>query len=239
MFTHLHIKTLAQQKGVSSLIVMMILILTLISVLSAQRVGLLNEAFMGADSDTQRAFAATEAILQDAKLDIQGYKTNDDGTTTACTDDGLGCRAAGDISFPQGGNAGAYSASNIELALNGASCKNGICLPFSGSGLGFWLSSSTLANMKAVAAKYGQYTGADSADNSVLANKSWYWVEVYTYNTGGEIAQSGLPSAVKPPMVNPINPYVYRITAITEGQKTGTISVLQTYYVPSKNAGTS
>ena len=68
----------SEQKGVTVFIVLVMLILGLISVLSALRVGILNEAFVGNDSDAQRTYAAAEAMMRDALIDVRGKFDNGD-----------------------------------------------------------------------------------------------------------------------------------------------------------------
>ena len=67
-----------RQQGVSLIVVMVMLLLGTIVVLSSTRVGWLNERLVGGESDYQRAFAAAEALIRDAELDILGLRA--DGT---------------------------------------------------------------------------------------------------------------------------------------------------------------
>lgn len=217
------------QRGVSSFIVMMVLILSLASVLVAQRVGILNEAFMGSDSDAQRTHAAAEAVMQDAKLDVRGFRLAANGVDKDPCVAGLPtgtCRAAGEVFFPADNsytmNLHELKARVASTAFTGEACVSGICTPASPLAP-FWLTDAKLNSMKAKAAKYGQFTGTSAAGNDILQNKAWYWVEVLPYlrSNGDKYAP------------NIINPAVFRITVIAEGAKAGSRTIIQTYYVPN------
>lgn len=230
----LHIYPMTQQlnhqRGVSSFIVMMILVLALASVLVAQRIGILNEAFIGSDSDAQRSFAAAEAVMQDAKLDVRGFRLGANGVTTApCSTIAPpgSCRVAGGVFFPPRGDPKAMSKLRSRIPTN-KNCQQGICAPAVPLAP-FWLNETTLDTMKAQAAKYGQFTQTSSAGNEILQNKAWYWVEVYEY-----VGSLGVSTAFNSPYApNLQRPFVFRITAIAEGKKAGSRTVLQSVFVPS------
>ncbi len=55
-------------------LVLIFLLLAIISVLGAYRAGFLNERMVGNESDYNRAFAAAEALIRDAEMDIRGRR---------------------------------------------------------------------------------------------------------------------------------------------------------------------
>ncbi len=67
-------KSLSKQGGASLMVVLIFLLLTIISVLGAFRSGFLNEKIVGNESDYSRAFAAAEALIRDAEMDIRGRR---------------------------------------------------------------------------------------------------------------------------------------------------------------------
>ena len=64
------------QRGISLYIVIIIVLLSMLLALWGSRTAIFNEMIVGIDADYQRAYAAAEALLQDADLDIQ-QKTAD------------------------------------------------------------------------------------------------------------------------------------------------------------------
>lgn len=225
------------QRGVALLVVLATLLITCIALLGSLQAGWLGERRVGSESDTQRAFAAAEALMRDAELDILGLRA--DGTpcgngVTAQPD----CRTRTDIGpfFPQDDE-------DLEIlrtrVLDGhRNCLQGICLPVTLKSLdGAW--TDDLANMTsgrgdaAIAATYGQFTGAvpDKAGNPLLEAvpaRAWYWVEVYRYAPA-----AGILSAVGDlPIPDRRHPFVYRITAYANGLRPGTRVHLRSVFVP-------
>lgn len=211
------------QQGVTLFIVLIMLILGLISVLSAARVGILNEVFVGSDSDAQRTFAAAEAMMRDATIDVKGVK--DDGTDCNPASNTIGCRLKSKphlVSY----NDGEVKLGPVRDSLNGAECAEGVCAPLTGLMSPFWNDDTTLAAKKLQAASYGQFTGASAAGNPRLSNnKGWYWIEQYAYNAGSKATN-------RLPVPGSTFPFIMRITVLTEGNKPGTRTILQSYYVP-------
>lgn len=93
----------ARTQGFALIVVMVMLLLSCLVVLSSTRLSWLSERMLGAESDHQRAFAAAEALIRDAELDIRGLQA---GSNLPCQPDPsfVGCRnfGAGHPLFPAG-----------------------------------------------------------------------------------------------------------------------------------------
>jgi len=122
------------------------------------------------------------------------------------------------------------------IATHGGStrCKDAVCIMRPSSATqDFWSNTSDFDAWKAAGARYGQYTGAapvgaagtSDADNPVLKNRAWYWIEI------GKYQELLFAPADKYPPFNPPDSVVYRITAIAQGIKPGTQVILQEIYV--------
>jgi type IV pilus assembly protein PilX len=246
------------QRGIALPTVMVLLLLSIISVLGAFKVGLLNEIMVGNVSDYSRARAAAEALVRDAEMDIRGrrppYTTvQPDGTKgfpcrpdpansaiSLITEAGyIGCRnnaVAGTPWFPRTSEE-FDDVSDIVAANNAASrCEAGICMPLNMNDLG--AIENNLAAMTQFGTTYGLHTrnaltAPDVAGNPILngtgANaRAWYWVEAFRY---GESVSSGASPASNL-MPEPSASFVYRITAIAQGLKAGTRVVIRSTFVP-------
>ncbi|RCW76288.1 pilus assembly PilX family protein [Pseudorhodoferax soli] len=238
-----------RQRGISLLVVMIVVLLSSLLALWAFRSALVNEAIVGNDADYQRAFEAAQAMVQDAESDIRGER----GDGTSCT--GV---AAADPNNPADVNAARricrigpgvlqFIEENKQLVgllsdLDTAAtrCINAICQKRTGA-QDFWSNRTTLETMTAAAARYGEYTGArPPAGSTANVNPllvpsqrwdagAWYWVEVMPYDTGMGL----LPGRAK--LELNLNPNViYRITAIAFGNKPNTMVVLQSTFVRQK-----
>lgn len=213
-----------KQKGVSLFIVLIMLILGLISVLSAVRVGILNEAFVGNDVDAQRTFTAAEAMMRDAIIDVNGIK--DDGSDCNTAVNASGCRVTTNP-YIVNKQDGFVFLEPIRDILGAATCGQGVCVPRTGLMAPFWNNQAALNAMKPLAARYGQFTGATAAGNAILANRAWYWIEQYDYDPSPQ------PGGTKRlPVPESQFLFVMRITVLAEGNKPGTRTILQAYYVP-------
>lgn len=225
------------QRGVALLVVMAALLLTSIALLGSLQVGWLGERRVGSESDTQRAFAAAEALIRDAELDILGLRA--DGTP--CESGAVarpGCRAGTDAApfFPQTDEDLDLLRSRVLAGYR--NCLQGVCLPDSLNALdGAWVDD--LAAMTsdrgeiAIAATYGQFTQAvpEKAGNPLLdavPPRAWYWVEVFRYSPAAGI----LNPAGDLPIPDRRRPFVYRITAYVHGLKPGTRVHLRSVFVP-------
>ena len=234
----------ARQRGLSLLIVMVVLLLSMLLVMWASRTALFNEMVTGNDSDYQRALEAAHAMVRDAEFDIGNQRP--DGS--ACSSAGLpGCRRnaagvpAGLAFFPESPDDFDVLASSF--AESGPTCRDGVCIATRVKD-GFWTAttgSMGLGAMKKVAATYGQYTGAVAGDigNPLLKTgsgretaKVWYWVEVLPYDLGSAVG-GGAAHAFAP---DSTRPYVYRITAVAQGLKKGTQATVQATFVWRKSS---
>src|SRR5690606_7171800 len=65
--------------GAALVVVLALVLLGSLVLLASTRRAWLNDRFVGAEADQQRAFAAAEALIRDAELDIQGLRA--DGST--------------------------------------------------------------------------------------------------------------------------------------------------------------
>jgi type IV pilus assembly protein PilX len=222
-----------QQRGVSLVIVLVMVMLSMLLVLGGTRMTVLNEALVGNDSDYQRAFEAAQALLRDAEQDVRGL----DATGALCT---TTCRSATSAQiFPRDMND--YQALALATATLPWPCINGVCTNLAGNttdttanSSNFWQNTSYVTAMSLIGSVYGAYTGATpttATGNPLLATngKAWYWVEVLPYDT--ERAPTAGPAAVRW-QPNITLPLVYRITALAQGFKPGTQAVVQSTYVP-------
>lgn len=223
-------KPTSRERGVALVVVMVMLLLTTFALLSSNRVGWLNEKLVGSESDHERAFAAAEALIRDAEMDINGRRF-DGVPCPANPATQFGCRYLNAPHFPQGDDD--LDTILTRVASGFANCSQGICLPVSTTALevaGAW--TNQLASMQAVGATYGQFTSATpaAAGNPLLtAGRAWYWVEVLRYDTE---AVNSDATAVTVPVPVKEHPYVYRITAYVQGTKPGTQVRLRSTYVP-------
>ncbi len=225
------------ERGVALLVVLAALLLTSIVLLGSLQVGWLAERRVGSEGDTQRAFAAAEALVRDAELDILGLRA--DGTR--CDSGSAGpppCRSSlgAGAFFPQAVDD--LDLLRTRLMPGHRLCRQGICLPDSVDALnGAW--TSDLAAMTAgtadtaIAATYGQFTGAVARDDGnplldAVAPHAWYWVEVFRYAQAAGIVHP----AGDVPVPDRRHPFVYRITAYVKGLKPGTRVHLRSLFVP-------
>jgi len=223
----------AEQQGIALFTVLIMVLLSLLLVLGASRTAFFNEAITGNDSDYQRALEAAQIMLKDAELDIAGFK--EDGSLCNAAVGYIGCRTeASKIYFPL--NVSDFLILSDTLIVGNPPCQNGVCINLCPSATAgfcvdnvprFWNTSAMLATMTPLAATYGQYTLASPgvAGNKILTatspRKAWYWIEVIPYAEFyiGKTAISPNDKAA---------PYIYRITAVAQGNKAGTQAVVQT-----------
>lgn len=228
----------ATQRGLSLLVVMVVLLLSMLLVLWASRTALFNEMITGNDSDYQRALEAAHAMVRDAEFDIKNQRPDGSACDSAGYD---GCRrtvvntSSSPTQFPEFN--GDFRALESSLAGQIPSCRDGVCIDTQ-VGIGFWTMTAGdlgLESMKRVAATYGQYTGAIAGEvgNPLLRSgngvpaKAWYWVEVLPYDTSAAVA-GGAAHAFAP---DGRKPYIYRITAVAQGLKKGTQATVQATFV--------
>ena len=248
--THLCPPRHPRQRGVALFIVSVFVMLSMLLALWASRTAWFNELIVGNNADYQRAFEATQALLQDAELDIRGEAP--DGTP--CT--AQPCRAfVGALQFPSESK----DINPLITTLDGITekCKDGLCTRRTGR-QDFWnytdKTSPAPSDLKAgevtlekltkigVGARYGQFTGAQLGDNDndkpanpILADRTdgqggWYWIEVMPYSEKAKTANLIVDTSTNQLALNLDVYVVYRITALAYGRKPGTLAVLQETY---------
>lgn len=226
-----------RQRGISLLVVMVMIMLSMLLVMGGTRLAVLNESLAGNDTDYQRALEAAQAMLADGELDVLGQ----DIAGNACA--GASCRTTASVVFFPTDLMQYQTLIDQLTALPAGTppCINGICMDLGTQTSGdpttsFWNNAATLTAFTGAnrGATYGQYTGATYAANSgnVLLNpatpQAWYWVEVLQYNTAAAVG--GGNAAIWSP--SPTQPFVYRITALARGRKAGTLAVVQSTTIP-------
>ena len=223
------------RRGIALFVVLVMVLLTTLLVLGASRIALINEMATGIDSDHQRALEAAQAMLRDAEFDIRGLQA--DGSPC----EGAGCRAWGVLDADGGRafyptDAGELRDLQAALGARSPSCAAGICVPDRVPPQ-FWTDAAALAEMKRVAASHGAYTAGPLVGSghpllaSGAAQRAWYWVELLPYDAGNA-THGGAAEALAP---DSETPFVYRITAIAQGLKAATQTVLQTTLVWKKH----
>ena len=224
-----------RQRGIALFVVFVVVLLTTLLVLGASRIAWVNETATGIDSDHQRTLEAAQAMLRDAEFDIRGLQP--DGSPC----EGPGCRAWGDLDAAGGRafyptDAGELWDLKAALGARSPSCAAGICVPDRVMAQ-FWTDEAALAEMKKVAAAPGAYTGGESASGghplltSGAAQRAWYWVELLPYDIAAA-TRGGSAEALAP---DSETPFVYRITAIAQGRRAATQTVIQTTLVWKKH----
>lgn len=178
----------SKQRGVSLIIVLIFLLLAIISVLGAFRSSFLNEKMVGNESDYNRAFAAAEALIRDAEMDIRGRRqpynfvqadgnigfpcrpTTDGSTTEITSKVGYenSCRLRNSVTpwFPRG-NDEFDDVETIVLA-GGTRCLAGICFPQNITELA--TIETQLVSGNTVGVSYGSFTRRDLSTYSNLTD---------------------------------------------------------------------
>ena len=231
-------KSASTQRGIALLLVLVVLLLASLALLGGLQVAWLSERRVGSESDSQRAFAAAEALMRDAELDILGLSA--DGPPCALDSaTQVGCRAwagAGPF-FPQSDED--LDTLRLRVVRGYRNCLQGICLPDELDALSPSVWATDLDNMtagegpEAIAATYGQFTLArpEQDGNPLLSAaepRAWYWVEVFRYSDAAGILN---PTGVLP-VPDRRHPFVYRITTYVKGLKPGPRSHLRSVFVP-------
>lgn len=249
--SHLSLHTRsARQQGIALVVVMVVLLLSCLAVLSATRLGWLNERMVGAETDYQRAFSAAEALIRDAESDIDGWRAE---SAPGCASHPSSCRGFGADQpfFPRD----KHDLDVLALLLKSAGtlCLRGICLPTAVHTMDEAQWNRQFASLAAgngdtsPAARYGEFTGVDpeSAGNPLLnwsrsgaatevATRAGYWVEVFWYSHAADAM--AVPSHDLAPALD--HPFVYRITAYVQGVRPGTRVWLRSVYVPRPQSST-
>jgi type IV pilus assembly protein PilX len=233
----------ARQRGISLLVVMVVVLLSSLLALWAFRTSLVNETIVGNDADYQRAFEAAQAMIQDAELDIQGARADGTACVASATDVKV-CRMGDTAAYPLEIADFQRMVTNLRSADAAVpACRNGICLMRAGA-QDFWTTQALIQPwlVDNVGARYGEYTGALPATvgNPLLSERramagdergAWYWVEVMQYT---ESQSSVITNADQILALNLDPRVVYRITAVARGLKPRTQVVLQSTFVRQK-----
>lgn len=224
------------QNGIALYVVIIFVMLSMLLALWAARSALFNEILVGNDADSQRAFEAAQAMLQDAELDIRGARP--DGTACVINASaGDVCRRTTTVFFDIETKDLENLLSTVATSQPTTKCYKGICQKRAGV-QDFWNDSTTLASMIAtdVGARYGQFTGADkdATANPILATSTagqgaWYWVEMMPYIDPNISLLAVLPPGSNVERFAPSRKklWVYRITAFARGNKPSSEVVLQ------------
>jgi len=218
------------ERGAALVAVMVIVLLAALLISGALRTAWFNEMAAGHEADYRQAFDNAQALLRDAEFDIQGLPCQD----------AAGCRVTGDAAqsraepwYPRHGPV-EFEKVRALLAARSPSCAQGICVR-DGVAPEFWrFPRGELDRMKQVAARFGEFSGARSAQaaNPLLAAKGWYWVEILPFD---EAAPTPADAEALAPDAD--NPYVFRVTAVSEGRKPGSRAVLQSLVVLKRKVG--
>lgn len=243
-----------QERGIALFTVIIFTLLAMLLALWAWRSALVNEMITGNDADYQRAFEAAQAMLQDAEFDIRGINHHGESCQKKPGDMDK-CRPTPqppDPDAPEGtperaGTAGAdiyfqietqdleYILSTIAAKSPEVKCYKGVCHKRTGN-QDFWNEPDILSKMLENGARYGQFTGADSSESSnlILATResgkgAWYWIEILPYLQPNTYLLRGANSKSNVFRYAPSKKklWVYRITALARGNKSGTEVVLQ------------
>lgn len=226
------------QRGISLIVVMVMLLLGVLLAIGTVRNNLLQESLVSNESDYQRAFAAAEALVADAEMDIRGVAPGGGPCQNNPALEGCRDKAGNQMYIPLDRRDLDDLVVRMNSLVPGAPCVQGICFPVNETALGanWWdPASPQWAVMQANGATYGQYTrnaaltAADSTNELLMRPTSLYWIEVMEYNTKDAINN---PSGALPVPSQDL-PFVYRITAIVDGVKPGTRVVLRSIFVPS------
>jgi len=245
----------ARQRGISLLVVMVMLLVSTIAVLGASRFGWLGEAITSNEADYQRTRAAADALLSDAMTDVAGYLPN--GALCRATETAGGCRLQAipnnpalpmtwadvdavedDVITAQAG----YDATYPCLTRT-ANVPGGLCIatttPIGGAGApaDWWNTPAMLTAMQLRGTIYGGATGnaADPQDPvlgaSLAAPRAWYWLEALKY-----VPNFNPPAGFAAPALQAKDgATVFRITVVALGRKANTRVVLQSLVVPPQN----
>ena len=261
MHRNLNSIVIRRQRGVSLVVVIIFVMLSMLLALWASRTSMFNEMVVSNDADYQRAFEAAQALLQDAELDIRGERADgkpcDFGGLPAAASERV-CRRGAVQKIPLEAQEVGLLLAELEETSNGnaTGCKNALCTKRVGP-MDFWNNNNAAlgptrtqmfnagANglIDGVGARYGQYTGAltgsNASTNPILRETAadrggMYWIEVLPYDESSKYSGILVGGAGNLLALNLTPSVVYRITAIAYGRKENTIVVLQQTYAQQK-----
>jgi type IV pilus assembly protein PilX len=228
------------QTGISLIMVMLILMMVALTAVSASKSSLFNESITANEADYNRTLAAAEAMIRDGQLDLLATCAPASPCRRPPGVDVMSTAAQPFLpdNFPE------YRELVTALAAAPNNCVNGLCAPadFTTSALtpGFWINPATLAAAKLYGATYGQFTGAApvAAGNPILTapgatggRKAWYWIEVVLFDTSSCVDTDVTGGVCYHAPIDK-KPFMYRISAVAEGNKPGTVAGIQTLFVP-------
>jgi type IV pilus assembly protein PilX len=104
------------------------------------------------------------------------------------------------------------------------------------NGAGYHQFSATLDAVKwggdtQIGVDAGSKTSLTLGDGSATQNfRGVYWVEIFPYNSMSAAITGGMPANV--PVPDSMFPFIFRITAMAQGLRGGSVAVLRMYYVP-------
>ena len=225
-----------RQHGVSLILVMVVMLLSVLLVLGAGRVAHLNEIRAGNDTDYQRAIEAAHAMLLDAQMDITLGSTN-------LTKRREGLRINVNDPDEMANLLGRAKSLDTEVKCNDAVCTDLSDQVFGDPAKVFWNNPARLKAYWEAGAKYGQYTNNGftakpnknanpiliSDPNATVSEGSnvqgaKYWIEIlFADKPNAGWAQECVNSS------SDAN-YLFRITAIAMGRG-GKPAVVQEVFV--------
>jgi type IV pilus assembly protein PilX len=249
------------QQGVALIVVLTLLLLSLLSVLGALRLGWLGESMVGNEADYQRTRVAAEAVLRDAMIDVAGFLP--DGEVCLAGQLEGGCRSkalANPVWVPRNSEELQLVRQNLEAAGAAAGkrlteqvpCWQGLCVPATTTSIGplpteggnWWEAADTLSALSDPdrSAHYGEFSGARAdAGDPILSDpaRARYWVEIFPYTPSASVPDGvqAVESTLLPTTGRTLQAgdsmksVVYRITAIANGLRAGTRVVLRAVVV--------
>lgn len=227
-----------RQRGVSLLIVMVMMLLSALLVLGGARMTYLNEYLAGNDSDYQRAFEAAQMMLQDGELDIQATTDNQRSIPVSKMDSDFNSDllslASSDTDVPcipiMDGKGNVGICSNLNTLVSGDPTTS------------FWNNPTLLASFTARGATYRQWThtstlatGSEKTSNPILAAnpaRAWYWIEILEFDKRQlRDAPDWILACVPAEASSSDGSKLFRITALALTRSLTPV-VVQEYFVP-------
>lgn len=244
----------SSQRGISLLVVMVMLLVSSLAVLGATRFGWLGEAVTSNESDYQRTRAAADALMRDAMTDVMGYLPN--GALCNAAEPAGGCRSQAipnnpfiPLTWAEVDDAEAVIAAlpgydaNFPCVARGPGIPGGLCIPTvnpiggAGTPANWWDDPAVLASMLPFGATYGSATGNVADPNDPIlsapagAPRGYYWIEAFKYQPT-LTAPAGLDV---PALQAKAGTPVYRITVLAQGLRPASRVVLQSLVVHPMN----
>ena len=217
-FSMLHSRK--HQQGISLYIVIVIVLLSTLLALWSSRTSIFNEMIVGNDADYQRAYEAAQAMIEDAKKDIQF------ANSLECIINTCRSKIAGTIPTTMPSDSIADLINDVDG--QDTKCLHGVCLKRM-EAQDFWRNPTTMKAMTEgkksdndnIGVRYGDYTGArsDTTSNQILQKRgvqdegAWYWIEVMNYEAPSDVISGPSSAEIHTNLI-------YRITAIAYGMKT-------------------